>query len=251
MAIMRIQKTKDYTVMANYHLKDERLSLKAKGLLSMMLMLPDNWDYSVNGLVKIVKEGKTAVLSTLKELKEMGYLRITKNKNETGCFVYVYDVFEKPINAENPCHANPDIENLCMENVTQINTKEINTKEQSTKNKINVTKVTLAQEPKSSYGNEDINRAFDEWEKIFGFKMKSSLKNRRAVYNLLRNKEIGFDKLINLIKALAMSQTDKYAPKEVKAIVDFASLQANYSYLMMWGRRKYQQSQSIKKGFEL
>jgi hypothetical protein len=76
MAIVRIEKTKNYTIMSNYHFREKGMSLKAKGLLSLMLSLPEDWDYSINGLIAICKENGTAVISALKELKEFGYLEI-------------------------------------------------------------------------------------------------------------------------------------------------------------------------------
>ena len=78
MTVMRVNKTNNYTVMSNYHLRDTRLSLKAVGLLSKILSFPDNWDYSITGLVAICKENETAVKNALKELKEFGYLKVTK-----------------------------------------------------------------------------------------------------------------------------------------------------------------------------
>ena len=77
MAVIRINKTQNYTVMSNYHLKEKDMSLKAKGLLSLMLSLPDNWDYSISGLVSICKENETEIKSILKELEEFGYLERT------------------------------------------------------------------------------------------------------------------------------------------------------------------------------
>ena len=74
MAVFRIEKTKDYTVMSNHHFKNKELSLKAKGLLSLMLSLPDNWDYSINGLESIIKESRNTVAATLKELESFNYL---------------------------------------------------------------------------------------------------------------------------------------------------------------------------------
>ena len=101
MAIIRVQKTKNYTVMANYHLREKNMSLKAKGLLSLMLSLPDGWDYSIAGLVTLSKDNKAAIKSTLKELKSFGYLKITmlkpdKTENRPR-ITYVYDVFETPL----------------------------------------------------------------------------------------------------------------------------------------------------------
>ena len=96
--IVRVQKTKDYTVMANYHLRDKNLSLKAKGLLSYMLSLPSSWDYSIKGLEKTLKEGRESIRAALKELESYGYLtrkrlRDEQNKLLPGC---EYIIYEKP-----------------------------------------------------------------------------------------------------------------------------------------------------------
>lgn len=97
MAVCRVNKTQNYTVMSNYHLKSKNLSLKAVGLLSKVLSLPDDWDYTVSGLVEICKENKTAMTSALNELKQWGYLKVTKlmpNETESGRIEYIYDFFE-------------------------------------------------------------------------------------------------------------------------------------------------------------
>ena len=80
MAKFTIEKNKNYTIMSNYHLQDRNLSYKAKGLLSFMLSLPEDWDYSINGLVSISKEEVKAIRSILQELQRYGYLVIEKNK---------------------------------------------------------------------------------------------------------------------------------------------------------------------------
>ena len=82
--------------MSNYHLRDKSLSLKAKGLLSYMLSLPEDWDYSINGLVAICKEGVKSIKSTLSELQRCGYLIIDKKQNEIGQFEYEYLIYEYP-----------------------------------------------------------------------------------------------------------------------------------------------------------
>ena len=76
--VFKIEKNQNYTVMSNHHLRDKNLSLKAKGLLSFMLSLPEDWDYSISGLVSICKEEETAIKTALKELKNQKYLRINK-----------------------------------------------------------------------------------------------------------------------------------------------------------------------------
>lgn len=119
MATFRVNKTKDYTVMSNNHLRDMNLTLKAKGLLSMMLSLPEDWNYSVEGLKTICKENETAIKSALKELKKFGYLVITKQmptKENGGKYEYVYNIYEVPQKAEKQDVENQGIENQGVEN---------------------------------------------------------------------------------------------------------------------------------------
>lgn len=137
MAVFKINKTDDYTVMSNTHLRDARLSLKAKGLLSMMFSFPPTWDYSVNGLVAIVKESKAAVESALKELKECGYLVIVKmmpNETKSGRIEYVYNIYEQP-QKQDPENQPLEIQGIekqeveiqDLENPPQLNTDKLST----------------------------------------------------------------------------------------------------------------------------
>ena len=96
--IVRVNKNSNYTVMSNQHLRDRRLSLKAKGLLSVVLSLPKEWDYSIAGLASISKECETSIKSALGELKANGYLEIIKrmpNETQTGRFEYEYNFYEE------------------------------------------------------------------------------------------------------------------------------------------------------------
>lgn len=131
MSVFRVNKNKNYTVLSNYHFRDKSLSLKAKGLLSQMLSLPDDWDYSVEGLVSINKESKTAIQSTLKELEECHYLKRTKTHDDKGRIDYIYDIYETPW-TENPYTVNLCTETPCTENMPQLNTKEQSNKKLST-----------------------------------------------------------------------------------------------------------------------
>lgn len=94
--VIRVNKSNDYTIMSNHHFRNKNLTLRAKGLLSQMLSLPDDWDYSVDGLVAINKEGKETIQGALKELEQEGYLVRTRVQNEKGQFEYIYDVYETP-----------------------------------------------------------------------------------------------------------------------------------------------------------
>lgn len=139
MAIYRVHKTKDFTVMSNTHLRDKNMSLKAKGLLSVMLSLSDDWGYSINGLVAISKENESAIKSTLYELKKLGYLVVIKLKpseTKSGRFEYVYDVYEQPQEKQGVEKQGVEIQGveiLSVENPTQLNTNKSNTKELNTK----------------------------------------------------------------------------------------------------------------------
>lgn len=128
MAVMRVHKNANYTVMSNHHFKEKKMSLKAKGLLSMMLSLPDDWDYSIAGLATLSKDGKDSVMSALKELEAFGYLIRTRLVDERGRFAgYDYDIFEEPQHA--PYSDFPNTEKSDAENPAQLNTKESSTKE--------------------------------------------------------------------------------------------------------------------------
>ena len=94
--IVRVKKDRDYAVMSNYHFKDKNLSLRAKGLLSLMLSLPDSWDYSINGLCSISGESRTTIRNTLKELKESHYLEMNETHDKDGKFRYNYVIYEIP-----------------------------------------------------------------------------------------------------------------------------------------------------------
>ena len=136
MAVFRIEKTRDYTVMSNYHLRDMSLSLKAKGLLSLMLSLPENWDYTMKGLARICKDGIDSISGGIRELEAHGYLiraRVRGANGQLGSIEYTIleqpkapsPTQEKPIR-ENPVQANPMLDAPIQENPAQLNTKEQN-----------------------------------------------------------------------------------------------------------------------------
>ena len=117
MNIKRIQKSKNYSIISNEILKRKDLSLKAKGLMSLILSFPDSWELSVNGLVAIVKESKNTIYSILKELNGFGYVERNRVTDKTGKVVkWELLVYEKP-HTKKPEHKKPDVENC-----TQINT---------------------------------------------------------------------------------------------------------------------------------
>ena len=140
MAVFRIEKARDYTVMSNYHLQDWSLSLKAKGLLSLMLSLPENWDYTMKGLARICKDGIDSISGGIRELEAHGYLiraRVRSANGQLGSIEYTIleqpkepaqtpaPVLEKPIR-ESPIQVKPMLDAPIQENPAQLNTKEQN-----------------------------------------------------------------------------------------------------------------------------
>lgn len=135
MAVIRVIKNKDYTVMSNTHLRDKRLSLKAVGLLSIVLSLPDDWHYTVKGLVGSVKDGERAVNGALSELKQYGYLQVIKlyPNSERSKIEYQYVFYEKPQGIQN-VPLEQDLQNVDLQNVgAYINTNKQSTNKQNTK----------------------------------------------------------------------------------------------------------------------
>ena len=109
MAVYRVERTRDYTVMSNYHLKDTSLSLKAKGLLSMFLSFPEDWNYSTRGLAAICKEGVDAIGSTIKELEKAGYIVRRKLRGSNGRITDTeYVIYEQPQEPPAPDADGPD-----------------------------------------------------------------------------------------------------------------------------------------------
>ncbi len=137
MSVFRIERTKDYTVMSNCHLRDKRLSLKAKGLLSQMLSLPEDWDYTLSGLAYINREKIDAIRQAVRELESAGYIVRSRKRDEKGRLQGSdYVIYEKPVSdlpaLENPTLDNPMLESPTLDNPTQLNTKITNTKKQNT-----------------------------------------------------------------------------------------------------------------------
>lgn len=130
MSVIRVHKTANFTVMSNYHFKEKKMSLKAKGMLSLMLSLPPEWDYTVAGLVTLSSDGKDSVNSALKELESFGYLSRRRMTNEKGQFAGMeYNIFEQPQEkpiADKPIQDTPIQDKPMQEKQPQLNTYHIN-----------------------------------------------------------------------------------------------------------------------------
>lgn len=190
MAYFRVNKNRDYTVMSNHHLRDRNLSLRAIGLLSKMLSLPDDWDYSVPGLVAICRESKNIIQGALKELEKNGYLVRTMTRDSSGHIGYNYDVYEQPQHTlprpEKPFTVEPCTEKQPQLNTNKLSTNKLSTEESKTQEKavepnvVNIedqqkqttdcggfAKVTQFYQDNfgmlSSYLYDDIRQTYDDW----------------------------------------------------------------------------------------
>ena len=137
MSVFRVEKNKGYTVMSNHHLRNHTLSLKAKGLLSQMLSLPEDWDYTLKGLAQINKESIDAIREAVRELERAGYIARSRERDARGCLRgTVYTIYEQPhaeATPEEPAQALPTLDNPTLEkpmldkptleNPTQLNTE--------------------------------------------------------------------------------------------------------------------------------
>ncbi|WP_195231026.1 DUF6017 domain-containing protein [Coprococcus comes] len=142
MAVFRIERTRDYTVMSNHHLRNHELSLKAKGLLSMMLSLPDDWNYTTRGLAKICKEGVDAIGNALRELETAGYIVRNQLRDRQGRISDTeYVIYEQPQpknpdtpqpDTASPDTENPDMEKPDTEKPAELNIEKPNTQKQNT-----------------------------------------------------------------------------------------------------------------------
>lgn len=147
MAVFRVERTHNYTVMSNHHLRDKGLSLKAKGLLSQMLSLPEDWDYTLAGLAKINAEGRDAIRAAVQELERAGYIRRSRVRDDKGCLRGTeYVIYERPQQPdgdvpespaaepffssqpalEEPVEGAPALENPTLGNTTQLNIDKTN-----------------------------------------------------------------------------------------------------------------------------
>ena len=146
MSVFRVEKNKGYTVMSNHHLCNHTLSLKAKGLLSQMLSLPDDWDYTLQGLAQINKESIDAIHEAVRELERAGYIKRSRERDERGCLRgTVYTIYEQPHTeptpeepaqalpaSENPTLEKPMLDKPTLENPMQLITKGRNKEKQNT-----------------------------------------------------------------------------------------------------------------------
>ena len=221
MAVFRVNKDEDFTIMKNYHFREKDMSLKAIGLLSFMLSLPKDWDYSIAGLVAMRKENVTAIRSTLRELEKFGYLKVTKTKNDKGQFEYIYDIFEAP-KREKPYAENLYVAKSYIENKLQLNTNKQNTNKQNTKERESTPseKQTLGYYENVFLSNEEIEKLKSEFPDDYLEKIE-----RLSEYIAITGENEKYKNHFAVIRSwLRKDRRDKNTfPQSLKDFVDFPS----------------------------
>ena len=190
MAVFRVHKNKNYTTMSNYHLKDNNLSLKAKGLLSLMLSLPDDWDYSVRGLENICVETKDTINGILKELENNNYLERKRVYCNGKISNWEYNIYENNLHPKNQDQENQDQENYDINKI--LNNKKLNNKENiNTKERFKKPTLEEVKEYCLERENSVDAEAFIDYYESKGWLVgKSPMKNwKAAVRNWERNKK--------------------------------------------------------------
>ena len=215
MAVFRIEKTRDYTVMANHHLRNTKLSLKAKGLLSLMLSLPEDWDYTTKGLAKICKDGVDSICSTVNELEEHGYVIRERIRNAKGQLTDIqYTILEQPKppqpgqgkpKQENPVLDSPVLGTPKQEEPEQGNPAQLNTKKSSNQGLNTDLSNTEVSNPIRSNPYEDKPQAADG--------MGTDMRSAREIYqeiilenieyrHLVQNNQIDRERLDELVELI-------------------------------------------------
>ena len=215
MAVFRIEKTRDYTVMANHHLRNTKLSLKAKGLLSLMLSLPEDWDYTTKGLAKICKDGVDSICSTVNELEEHGYVIRERIRNAKGQLTDIqYTILEQPKPPQpgqgNPKQENPVLDSPVLgtpkqEEPEQGNPAQLNTKKSSNQGLNTDLSNTEVSNPIQSNPYEDELQAADG----MGTDTRSSREIYREIIlenieyrHLVQNNQIDRERLDELVELI-------------------------------------------------
>ncbi len=213
MAVFRIEKTRDYTVMANHHLRDKSLSLKAKGLLSLMLSLPEEWDYTTKGLARICKDGVDSICAGVRELEEHGYVIRQRVRNPNGQLGAIeYTILEQPRppepkpgkpERENPVQVKPVLDSPVLgkpeqENPAQLNTKGSSNQISNTDSSSTEGSNPIQSSPQTPAGG---NRAGRDWMQERGSYRELILEN--IEYDILiQNERMDRDRLDELVELM-------------------------------------------------
>ena len=237
MAVFRIEKTRDYTVMSNHHLRNTNLSLKAKGLLSLMLSLPENWDYTTKGLARICKDGVDSICAGVRELEEQGYVireRVRNPNGQLGAIEYTILEQPRPLEREKPERENPVLDNPILgspvlEEPEQGNPAQLNTKESSKqKSKTDLSGTELSnpiqsnppiyEDNVSGKLSDDrfakMSRRYEDEQK----EISEKIKTLRAEMDKLSSKSITADMFISTVRKYTRAKT--LTPRMLNELID-------------------------------
>lgn len=196
------KKTSKYTTISNVFLRDKNLSLKAKGFLTVVMALPDDWDFSIKGICSVLKEGKTAIYGVVQELKENRYCKTTPSRDEKGLilgldYMFYEEPYEEEPNKEEPQQDNPHTENRDMDNMPQLNTKG---------NKENNRTIDLSNKEERDKSLSKKDELFEECWKAYRRKGKKG--KAKTYWNKLKEDERG--RVLQHIKAYVSSRDVNY-----------------------------------------
>ena len=211
MAVFRIEKTRNYTVMSNHHLRDKSLSLKAKGLLSLMLSLPEEWDYTTKGLARICKDGVDSICAGVRELEEHGYVIRQRVRNANGQLGAIeYTILEQPRppepekpERENPVLDNPEQAYPVLEEPEQGNPAQLNTNRSSKEKSKKDLSSTEGSNPiqSSPQTPAGANRTGRDWIRERESYRELILENIEYDY-LIQNRQLDRDRLDELVELM-------------------------------------------------
>ena len=191
------KKTSKYTTISNGFLRDNNLSLKAKGFLTVIMALPDDWDFSIKGICSVLKEGKTAIYGVIQELKENHYCKTTPNRNEKGLILGLdYVFYEEPYDEE-PQQDYPHSDNRYMDNMPQLNTYE-------NKENKGIKDLSKKEEREESLSKKD--ELFEECWKAY--RRKGSKSKSKSYWNKLKDDEK--NRVLDHIKAYVSARDINY-----------------------------------------
>lgn len=191
------KKTSKYTTISNGFLRDKNLSLKAKGFLTVIMALPDDWDFSIKGICSVLKEGKTAIYGVIQELKENRYCKTTPNRNEKGLILGLdYVFYEEPYDEE-PQQDYPHSDNRYMDNMPQLNTYE-------NKENKGIKDLSKKEEREESLSKKD--ELFEECWKAY--RRKGSKSKSKSYWNKLKDDEK--NRVLDHIKAYVSARDINY-----------------------------------------
>ena len=228
-----------------------------------MQSVSEDWDYSINGLATQFNDGVESIRSGIKELVDAGYITWTRHRDENGRVrgndVYLHEI---PVEHKSENTVEHKSENTVEHKSENTNSGKPQTGENGNNKEKTITKQRISNDnklsldtsenrngvvQKSSYGNEQINEAFVWWREAFGYELKSSQQNRRAVYNMLRAKDKGELWVKQMLALLVEAKRDKYSGIH---IANYADLQRDYEKLLAWGSARYEQKTSNDDEFE-